>query len=129
MDDWSPHGPGIRIDRHATDWGLLSLGLGGCFLVMAPVQLVFNSFYWSIGRFHADRQEFAIARVVGPLLGLAFLSLIGFGLFAGFRGLGLARKAGQPVALPLGGVLACGLDVVLWLGLTLNLMGILGLIQ
>jgi hypothetical protein len=129
MDDWSLHGPGIRIDRHAADWGLLSMWVGGFFLVMAPIQLIFNDFYYSVGIRHADRQELEIARVVGPGMGLAFLSVIGFGLYAGVRGFGLARKTAQPLAFPLGGMLICCLDGLMWIGLTLNLMGILGMID
>jgi hypothetical protein len=127
MDDWSPHGPGLRIDRRATDWGLVSLWIGGFFLVMGPIQLFFNDFYWSIGIHHADRQEIDLARIVAPLMGVAFLSLIGFGLFAGFRGIGLARKTDQPLAFPIAGLLLCGLDGVMWIGLSINLMGILGM--
>ena len=127
MDDWDAHGPAMRIERRATDWGLVSLAIGGFFLIMAPVQLIFNDFYWSVGIQRADRQEIDIARVVGPLVGGAFLGLIGFGLFAGFRGLSFARSTQHPAALPLGGLLVCGLDLVLWVGLMVNLCAILGL--
>jgi hypothetical protein len=129
MDDWSPHGPGLRIDRRATDWGLVSLWIGGFFLVMAPIQLFFNDFYWCVGRFHAAPEEIPIARIAGPCMGLAFLSLIGFGLFAAFRGFGFARKTDQPLAFPIAGMLICGLDILMWIGLTVNLMGILGMIE
>ena len=57
MDECDALGPGMKIDRRSTDWGLVSLWVGGFFLVMGPVQLLFNDFYWSIGRHHADRQE------------------------------------------------------------------------
>ncbi|HVK11524.1 MAG TPA: hypothetical protein VM597_22325 [Gemmataceae bacterium] len=129
MDDWSAHGPGLRIDRRATDWGLASLWVGGFFLVMGPVQLLFNDYYWCVGRHHADRHEIALARIVGPGMGIAFLGVIGFGLFAGFRGLRLARTTDQPLAFPIAGILICGLDVLMWIGLTANLMGILGMIR
>ena len=100
MDEWDAHGPAMRIDRRATDWGLVSLAIGGFFLVMAPIQLFFNDFYWSIGIHHADQREIDIARVVGPLIGLAYLCLIGFGLFAGVRGFSYARSTHYPVAPP-----------------------------
>jgi hypothetical protein len=128
VDDWDAHGPAMRIERRATDWGSLSLAIGGFFLVMAPVQLIFNDFYWSIGIHHADRQEIEIARVIGPLVGVTFLALIGFGLFAGVRGLSFARSTQHPAALPLGGLLVCGLDLILWIGLLVNLCAILGMI-
>jgi hypothetical protein len=129
VDDWDAIGPAMRIDRRSTDWGLVALGIGDFFLIMAPIQLIFNDFYWSIGIHHADRQEIEIARVVGPLVGLAFLSTIGFGIFAAFRGMGYARTTRQSAALSIGGLLVCGLDIILWIGLTINLCAILGLIQ
>ncbi len=107
----------------------MSLWVGGFFLVMAPIQLFFNDFYWSVGIHHADRQEIDLARIIGPCMGVAFLSLIGFGLFAAVRGFGLARKTDQPLAFPIAGMLICGLDVLMWIGLTVNLMGILGMIE
>ena len=127
MDDWDAHGPALRIERRATDWGLASLAIGGFFVITAPIQLFFNSFYWSIGIHRADRQEIEIARVVCPLIGLSYLCLIGFGLYAGLRGLSYARSTNHPAALPLGGILVCGLDIILWIGLTLNLCAILGM--
>jgi len=127
VDDWDAHGPAMRIERRATDWGLVSLAIGGFFLVMAPVQLLFNDFYWSTGIRQADLQEIEIARVVGPLVGTAFLGLIGFGFFAAIRGLSLARSTRHPAALPLGGLLVCGLDFILWIGLMVNLCAILGM--
>ena len=127
MDDWDAHGPAMRVERRATDWGLVSLAIGGFFLVMAPIQLFFNDFYWSIGIHHSDQREIDIGRVVGPLVGLVYLCLLGFGLFAGVRGFSYARSTHYPVALPLGGILICGLDIILWIGLTINLCAILGM--
>lgn len=127
MDEWEGIGPGMRIDRRSTDWGLVSLWIGGFFLVMAPVQLIFNDFYWSIGIHHATPDEIQQARVVAPLAGMSFLALIGFSVFAGFRGMYLARATGQAVALPLGGLLISGLDFLLWIGLTINICAILGM--
>jgi hypothetical protein len=117
----------MKVDRRATDWGLLSLWIGGFFLVMAPVQLFFNDFYWSIGIHHAAADEVRNGRIVAPVVFAGFLGLIGFGLFAGFRGMALARATGYPVALPLGGILIGGMDLLLWIGLGLNFMAILGM--
>ena len=33
MDDWDAHGPAMRVERRATDWGLVSLAIGGFFLM------------------------------------------------------------------------------------------------
>lgn len=129
MDDWGPLGPSMKIDRRATDWGLASLAVGGLFLLMAPVQLIFNSLYWSIGRHHAAPGEIQQARIAGTVAGLAFVGLIGFGIVCGFRGLGLARQTGQAAALPLAGIVIGFVDVVLWLGLSVHLLAILGMFQ
>lgn len=129
MDDWDALGPAMRVDRRASDWGLVAFGIGGFFLIMGPIQLIFNDFYWSIGIHHADRNEIETARIVAPLIGLAFLTLIGFGVFAAFRGMALARATRQPAALAIAGLLICGVDAIVWLGLTINLCAILGMIQ
>jgi hypothetical protein len=126
VDEWDALGHGMKIDRRATDWGLASLGICGLFLLMAPIQLFFNDFYWSIGIHHADRQEIEIARVVTPVVGLAYLVLIGLGIYCGFRGLAVARATQQAPALPMVGMAVGFVDVVLWLGLGFNLMAILG---
>ena len=70
-----------------------------------------------------------IARVVGPLVGLTFEGLIVFGIVCGFRGLAVARATQQAAALPLAGIVVGFVDVILWLGLMINLCAILGMIQ
>ena len=129
MDEWDALGHGMKIDRRATDWGLASLGVTGAFLIMAPIMLIFNDFYWSIGIHHADRQEIASVRVACPIVGLAFLGLICFGIFCGFRGIGVARTSQHAVALPLAGVVVGFVDFFIWLAMGINLMAIIGLIQ
>ena len=129
MDEWDPLGPGMKIDRRATDWGLASLGICGLLLLMAPVQLLFNDFHYAIGIQRAARHEVELARIVAPVVGLTFLGLIGFGIYCGFRGLSIARATQQAPALPLAGIVVGFVDVVLWLGLTLNLLGILGVLR
>ena len=127
MDEWDALGPGMKIDRRATDWGLAALGITGAFLIMAPIMLIFNDFYWSIGIHRAAPNEIQQARVVAPVISVTFLGLIGFGIYCGFRGLGIARSTQQAAALPLAGIVVGIVDVVLWLGLAINLMAILGM--
>jgi len=127
VDEWDALGPGMKIDRRATDWGLASLGIAVAFLIMAPIMLIFNDFYWSIGIHRADRDELEAGRIVTPLVGGAFLLLIGFGIYCGFRGVSIARATQQAVALPLAGIVVGFVDLVLWLGLGINLMAILGM--
>jgi hypothetical protein len=129
MDEWDGLGAGMKIDRRATDYGQAALGICGLFLLMAPIQLFFNDFYWSIGIHHADRQEIELARVIGPIVGLTFLSLIGLGIFCGFRGMAIARATHQAIALPMVGVAVGFVDIVLWIGLTINLLAILGVLR
>lgn len=125
MDEWDALGPGMKIDRRATDWGLAALGINGAFLIMSPVMLFFNDFYNTIGIHHADRTEIDGARIATVLVGIMFLGLIGFGIFCGFRGLGIARATQQAVALPLAGIVVGFVVFVLWLALGLDLLAVL----
>jgi hypothetical protein len=125
VDEWDALGPGMKIDRRATDWGQASLGIGGAFLIMTPVMLFFNDFYNCIGIQHADRMEIDGARIATVLVGVMFLGLIGFGIYCGFRGLGIARATQQAVALPLAGILVGFVVLVLWLALGLDLLAVL----
>ncbi|HJZ93340.1 MAG TPA: hypothetical protein VKE40_20860 [Gemmataceae bacterium] len=126
MDEWDALGPGMKIDRRATDWGLVSLWIGGCFLVMAPIMLTFNLLYWTHGVAMHQRGEIEIARLAVIVVGSGFLALIVFGLIAAFRSMGLARASSQPAALAVGGLLTCGLDLILWLALGADLLAIMG---
>lgn len=125
MNEWDQFGPGMKIDRRATDCGLASLGISGIFLLMAPIQLIFNDFYYSIGIHHAFQQEIDLARIAVPVVGLIYLVLMGFGIFCGVRGLGIARTTQQAAALPLAGIVVGTADVLLWIALGINLMAIL----
>jgi len=115
----------MQIDRRATDWGLASLGINGAFLIMSPVMLFFNDFYNCVGIHHADRMEIDGARIATVAIGIMFLGLISFGIYCGFRGLGIARATQQAVALPLAGILVGFVVFVLWLALGLDLLAVL----
>lgn len=125
MDEWEALGPGMKIDRRATDWGLASLAINTAFLIMAPVMLFFNDFYNCFGIQRADQFELKGARIVTVLTGVAFLVLIAFATFCGFRGFRIARSTEQCVALPLAGIVVGFVVAVLWLGLTLDLLAVL----
>ena len=73
------------------------------------------------------RLDIDIAKVATVVVGLAFVVLLVFGVIAGFRSLSLARATSQPAALGLGGVLICGLDTLLWIGLGVYLLAVLGI--
>jgi hypothetical protein len=125
VDDWDALGPGMKIDRRSTDWGMVSLTIGACFLVMAPIMLTFNLLYWTQGMQHQTRQEIELNRVFTVVIGGLFLVLIAFGILAAFRSMSLARASSQPTALGVGGLLICGLDALLWLGLGIDLLAVL----
>ena len=87
--------------------------------------MFFNDFYSAVGIHHAVPMEIDGARIATVVVGLMFLGLIGFGIFCGFRGLGIARATQQAVALPLAGILVGFVVFVLWLALGLDLLAVL----
>lgn len=125
MDEWDALGHGMKIDRRSTDWGIVSLLIGGCFLIMSPIMLTFNMLYWVQGFHRQTRQEIEINRLATVVVDGFFLALIAFGVFAAFRSMSLAGATSQPKALGLAGLLICGLDVILWLGLGIHLLVVL----
>jgi hypothetical protein len=125
VDEWDALGPGMKIDRRSTDWGMVSLAIGACFLVMAPVMLTFNMLYWVHAVHRHTQQEIEQNRVFTVVIGACFLGLIGFGIFAAIRSISLARATTQPAALGVGGLLIGGLDALLWLGLGIDLLAVL----
>jgi len=129
MDEWDAMGHGMKVDRRAADWGNVSLRIATTFLLMAPIQLIFNDFYWAIGIRAAAPGEIQQIRVVAPIMTLAFLGLISFSVFAGFRGMSLARATQQPMAMALGGVLIGIVDFIMFLALGINIMAIVGTFQ
>jgi hypothetical protein len=126
VDEWDTLGHGMKVDRRSTDWGLVSLTIGACFLIMSPIMLLFNMVYWVQGVRLQTRDEIDMTRVATVIVGGAFVVLSGFGLIAAFRSMGLARATGHPTTLGVGGMLICGLDVLLWIGLTVHLLACLG---
>ena len=125
MDEFDAIGHGLKVDRRSTDWGILSLTIGASFLIMSPIMLTFNMLYWVQGVRNQTREEIEINRICTVVIGGFFLMLIAFGIFAAVRSLAVARAAKEPIALGLGGLLACGLDIILWIGLGLHLLLVL----
>ena len=111
MDEWDALGHGMKVDRRSTDWGIVSLTIGACFLIMAPIMLTFNLIYWIQGFNRQNQQEIESNRIATVLIGGLFLALIVFGIIAAFRSMSLARETGHPTSLGLGGVLICVLDL------------------
>src|SRR5262245_3823866 len=62
VDEWDAMGHGMKVDRRSTDWGIVSVTIGACFLIMAPIMLTFNMIYWLQGGvWHQTREELEIA--------------------------------------------------------------------
>ena len=127
MDEWDAMGHGMKVDRRSTDWGIVSLTIGACFLIMSPIMLTFNILYWVQGVANHRPEEIDIARVATVVIGGAFIGLIVCGVIAAFRSMALARATSHPTALGFSGLIICGLDIILWLGLWLHLLAILGI--
>jgi hypothetical protein len=125
MDEWDAMGHGMKVDRRSTDWGIVSLTIGACFLIMAPIMLHFNVYYWLNGVRVQTRDELQVNRLCTVVIDGFFIALIVFGVFAGFRSMSLARATQHPTAIGLGGVLICGLNVILWIGLGLYLLAVM----
>lgn len=125
MDEWDAMGHGMKVDRRSTDWGIVSLLIGACFLIMAPIMLTFNMLYWVQGVRHQTREELEIGRVATVVVDGFFLALILFGILAAFRSMSLARATGHSTALGMGGLLICALNVILWIGLGFHLLAVL----
>lgn len=122
MDEWDAMGHGMKVDRRSTDWGIVSMTIGACFLIMAPIMLSFNVYYWINGVHRQSRGELEINRLATIVIDGFFLALIVFGVVAAFRSMAMARATGHPTALGVGGLLLCGLNVILWIGLGLHLL-------
>jgi hypothetical protein len=125
VDEWDAMGHGMKVDRRSTDWGIVSVTIGACFLIMSPIMLMFTMLYWVQGVRHHTREEIQIVRVATVAIDGFFLALIAFGIFAAFRSMSLARATGHPSALGIAGMLMCGLNVILWIGLGIDLLAVL----
>ncbi|HEX3150897.1 MAG TPA: hypothetical protein VHR66_22655 [Gemmataceae bacterium] len=126
MDEWNAFGPGMKVDRHTAEWGMASALAGGVLVIAAPVQLLFNLHYWRDGLAWQNPGELPIYQVGSSIVLLSIFVLIGFGVFAGFRGLGSSRARQQPAALPLVGLFICATAAIMWIGLTVMLAAIWG---
>jgi hypothetical protein len=92
---------------------------------MAPIMLTFNVLYWAHAFHRQTREEIEINRVATIVVDGFFLALIAFGIFAAFRSMSLAGATSQPKALGIGGLLICGLNMILWIALGLHLLAVM----
>ena len=103
-----------ETSRVGYEWGLASLLTGGMLMLMAPVMLIVNLMIWAAGRNFLARSDLEMA-YVGALAGVAGVGLLCLaGVLIGVRGLFGALAHATPVALPLAGILAGLVALVLW---------------
>jgi hypothetical protein len=101
--------------RHAGEWGLASLVLGGLIVIVAPITLIFNLLLW-MGRQQAVPPEHMRLAYSGALAALIVVFVLGIvGLVFGVRGLVSAAVRRQPAGLAVGGVIVNAAALLLWL--------------
>src|SRR5207244_2414869 len=78
--------------RHAAEWGLASLLMGGVLTIIAPITMVFNLNFWVRGRQVLARQDMELA-FYAAILGVAVVLLLCFlSLLFGIKALRSARR-------------------------------------
>jgi hypothetical protein len=125
----SPFHPGepaaTPADRHAYEWGLASVLLGGLLAGTAPVTLIFNLLLWQAGSGVISRSEMRLAHMGGILSILVIGLLCVTSLCFGILGVRWSVATRRPVALPLTGILVSSLALMLWIGVGGDLIAIL----
>jgi hypothetical protein len=119
LDEAEPAGP---PRRRGAENGLASLFLGTVVALMAPLTLLVNILLAVHGPegVRTGPREAALA-TVGFVVGLILVLLLGVaGLLFGVIGLVGARRQGQPVALPLAGVLLNVVGLFLFLFVSID---------
>jgi hypothetical protein len=107
--------------RFGFEWGLASALMGGALLVAGAGGILACMLLWFGGApDHGRGIDLNLAEVAGGVMCCgAFLMSI-FGFTFGIRGLSQARRAGQPAALPVAGILLCVAASLLWLIVTVD---------
>lgn len=116
-----------EVSRFGFEWGLASTIIGATMVIAGPMSLVFCLIFWTTGNYdqrlsYGDLEK---AQVAGVVVSVGALSLCITSVFFGMRGLGHARRARQPVALPLTGLLLSISAFVLWIIVSVDLLMIL----
>ena len=127
LDDDAPApyaGQAGETARHGFEWGLAAALIGAPFLIMGPLAILFSVIFWNSGSLnhglnHSEVQWSEIASIICAA-GAELLCIVG--VIFGMRGLGKARQARQPTALPLTGILLCVAAMVMWLIVGIDLV-------
>jgi hypothetical protein len=117
------------MNRHAAEWGLASLLLGAMLSVTALLMLVLNVLLGTMAPQIMGPGDVHLA-TVGACFGVAaVVGVASFGMAAASFGLTSAIRRRQPAALPLAGIVACALALLLWLVATVDLFMVLDLMR
>lgn len=130
-DDDSPPSRVTRVgrdpERLSFEWGLASALIGGSFLFIGPVCLLFCLILYNRG--HGDyglsSLDLQLAQVGAYVCILEALVVCIHGLVYGIRGLNQAQRLSLPGALPKAGILLCISALVIWIVVGVDLVAIL----
>jgi hypothetical protein len=113
------------MDRHAAEWGLASLFLGGVLCVMALVAMLLNLFVGSLARNIMSPGDARLAlNAAFIVLGAVFLLTL-FSIGAAVKGVFSAQNRQHPAALPLAGLFLSFLALIVWIIAAFEIIGIL----
>jgi hypothetical protein len=130
MDDYSQLDAPRPSAKNAREMAFASIVLGGVFAVMAPGMLVFEAIFTDARfRMNQSQLEKDITLIAAIGIGLAVMTTLTVSLVFAVRSFLGAGAEGQPRALPLAGCLLSGFSFVVWLGMSVNLFAIIGIIQ
>lgn len=112
--------------RHGFEWGLASTLLGMSLLLAGTGGIIVCILLWFGGSSTSGRGiDLNLAQIAGVVMGIGAIVFSIFGFFFGIRGLGQARQAGQPAALPLAGIFLCIAAFLLWIIVTVDFLMII----
>ena len=102
------------VTRHAAEWGLASLLMGGILAILAPIVLIFNLIFWLNGPrvIAPPDMHLAYKAVIAGLALIALLCLLS--LIFGIKAWRSARINYQPAGLGVAGTLISLLALLLW---------------
>jgi len=104
--------PDVRWQRHAAEWGIASLAIGGVLVLASPMTLVLSAQVWA----HSDRTAEVVllhAWLARVGVGVALLLAI-TGLGCGVKALHLAFVCEEPAGLAFGGLVVSLAGCLLW---------------
>jgi NADH:ubiquinone oxidoreductase subunit H len=103
------------MSRHAAEWGLASMLLGGALALLAVLMLVVNILMGTLARQIMGPSDIRLA-MNAAIVGAVFVTILcGVSMFFGIRSLVSAYRNQQPAALGWAGTLVSTLGLILWI--------------